>query len=120
MAAIIPNICKALRIQFLSRQRALLLRKMSGKAISDCDESTGNITEASSDCDKSTENITEIFPNERVYKYPVMQCTDRYYQEHVELRKELHRRKLVIDIEGEFNCAGADDNILPSVVDGDS
>ncbi|KAK8591793.1 hypothetical protein V6N13_031823 [Hibiscus sabdariffa] len=92
---------------------------MSGKAISDCDESTGNIIEASSDCDKSTENITEIFANEGVYKYPVMQCTDRYYQEHVELRKELHRRKLVIGIEGEFDCAGADDNILPSVVDGD-
>ncbi|KAK8638541.1 hypothetical protein V6N13_136960 [Hibiscus sabdariffa] len=61
-----------------------------------------------------------IFADERVNKYPVMQCTDRYYQELVKLRKELHRRKLGIVIEGEFDCAGADDNILPSVVDGDS
>ncbi|GMI76277.1 hypothetical protein HRI_001297000 [Hibiscus trionum] len=65
MAAIIPNICKSLRIQFLSRQRSLLLRNMSGKAISDCDESTDKITEASSDRDEST----EICPDNE-YKYP--------------------------------------------------
>ncbi|KAK8611753.1 hypothetical protein V6N13_131795 [Hibiscus sabdariffa] len=115
MAAVIPNICKAIRIQFMSRQRvsgALLLRKMSGKAISDCDE--------------STDNITEIFADERVNKYPVMPMTDLQLQEY---GKEYFknsgkyvlgpdgRSKFVRRTEDEFYCAAADDIPILSAED---